>query len=514
MTGLAPSVGWLDGGSLTASAWHMGVAHPPGEPGWLAPARLAMLLPVGDIAFRASLLSALSAALCALPLLWLGRAVGGDGGGGLLAVGLALLGFGARMQAHRAEVYAPVALLLVLALAAAVCWRGARASGAIGFLLGAAAGVHPLLAAAAAPAVLVARWLRSPFGLRDAAAGLGFGVAGFAVYGWLPLRAMANPSRAWGVPDSPSRFLDVLLGRTFAANFGGEGAWLDNVLVVAERHALSGLGVAVLLAGAAWVLRREDSDAAPRRALAVAAPLWVVGNALTILPQNKAFGSNPDVLGYLFVGTLAVAPLAALGVARLRSSAVGTSIERLAPALVATGWIGLGVVALDGVRASRSGNELPRTFATSLGYGLPPGTLLMTSGNNTAFLWTHLQGVERRRADLVVVHRVLLGHEHERRRLAPDLSRLGVDWRPELRANPAPLLAGIPAAIEARAAERPSMGSVLTPHGLVWQTSGPPESDALRELRTETLSRLADSGDDEAVAVASWALEFLPRSAP
>lgn len=518
--GAAPSVDWLDGGSLTSSAWALGIPHPPGEPGWLVPARIAQLLPVGDIAFRTNVLSALAMAALAAPLLWISRALFGGRAdrAGLLAVGLGLLGYGARMQAQRAEVYGLVALLLLLGLAAALCLTGRRSSALVGLLLGLAAAVHPFLAAAAAPGMLLARALRSSFGPSDALHGVGWGLAGFAVYSWLPLRAVANPARAWGVPDSPQRFVDVLLGRAFARNFGGEEATLANAGVVFELHALSGMAASVVFAAVAmFVLRSKprahDEAARTRRALAWAAPLWVLGNALTIIPQNKVLPTNPDLLGYLLVGALALVPLLSLGIALL-DDIDGTPLARMRTPLLWVAVVAVGLQAVDGLSANRRDNQLARDFATAQTHGLPPGSLLMTSGNNTAFVWGYLQGVERRRPDVLVLHRVLLGHEHERLRLAPALTELGVPWSPALRSEPAAAFAGVspPVFIEARDPERALLGSLLRRHGVVHQLGVGPEDAALASLRETVLRDLEGPvahGDEEAALVAAMLRDLM-----
>ena len=512
VAGAAPSVGWLDSGSLLTSAMRLGVAHPPGEPGWLAPARLAQLVPVGDLAFRVNVLSALCVAACAWPLLILTRAVVGPRDEGVapevFAVGLGLLGYGARMQGNRAEVYALVALLLLGSLACAVALQGRRASAGMGLLLGLAATVHPLLAAAATPALLVARALRGRVGWRDGVHAVGWGLVGFAAYAWLPVRARVRPADAWGVPTDLGRFLDVLLGRNFARNFGGEGgAWTSNVAVVLERHALSGLGIVLLLAPAAWLLLRNRSESAEaRRALSWAAPLWLLCNAATILTQNKVFGSNPDLLGYLFVGALGVVPLGALGLAALLRRRAGTSLERLGPALVAVAWLFVGLQVVDGLAAARPHSDLARRFATAQAAELPPGAVLMVSGNDTAFVWKYLQGVERRRPDLVVIPRVLLGHPHERLRLQGPLAEAGIAWSPDLRDAPLAQLRGARRAafIEIR---EPELRAGLSSHGLVSFVGSEPESPALAALRASTLSALEGPearGDTEAALVAGF----------
>ena len=170
------------------------------------------------------------------------------------------------------------------------------------------------------------------------------------------------------------------------------------------------------------------------------------------------------------------------------------------------------------VEVDRVLGGLARRFAIAQSTALPPGSVLVTSGNNTAFVWTYLQGVEKRRADLIALHRVLLGHEHERLRLEEDLADLGVAWAPGLRASPATALKGVaaPVFVEVRDAERSFMGSELSEHGTVWQLGGGQESEALAAVRAQTLASLEGPlafGDEEAGLVAAFhrALTGYPR---
>ncbi len=504
-----PSLDWLDSGSLVASAFWMGVAHPPGEPGWLGPARLAQLLPIGDLAFRCTLLSAASLAACAWPLCRMVRALGGSARAEWMAGLLALLGVSAQLQAVRPEVYGPTLLILLWALASVVDGAGLRASAALGGLLGVGATVHPLLCAAAVPALLLARALRGSFGVADGLAAVGAGVVGLAGVAWLPLRALARPERAWGVPDTPGRGGDVVLARTFARNFGDAAeatSLADNLGVVLHVGSLGLLPLlAALAAVGAW---RSKGPAARARSWAL--PLWWLGNACTVLPQNKVFESNPDLHGYLVVGVAALAPLAAVGVERLGAArAVGSAVA----------WAACAVLLVGGAAADRSGNHLARRYATELATHLPPGAVLMTSGNDAAFAWLHLQGVERRRADLVIAHRVLLGHPHEERRLRAALEAAGLPWEPGLRTAPVEHLGGLrrPFFLELREPELAALADGrLLRHGLVagWggiPRSPPPEPPPLVALRRAALEELGSpigASDAEAQLVRAYYLEL------
>lgn len=508
----APSVFWLDSGNLVASGWTMGVAHPPGEPFWLALARLAQLLPVGDIAFRTSLVSAACLALCALPLTALCRSR--DDGlsplAGLVAPTLiiaALLGFSAQLQAVRPEVYATTLLLLLVALSA-VSVGGPRGWASLGLLMGLGVGLHPLLCLAALPALLLAGVLR-PLGDGPArpgrrevlGAGLG-GLCGLGVMLWLPLRAAARPSAAWGVPDSPSRFIDVLLARNFSRNFGGEASsFLDNLAVVGRLWVAELVPVLLLLV--LLLLYRKQASSRQTLAWVAVTALWLAGNAATILPQNKVFPSNPDLYGYLCIGAVGTLPLALRALRGLGRPALAVAVLLL---LLQVG---------QGLQASASSNFLPRTFAAGQSAGLPPGSILMTSGNDTAFTWGYLQRVERRRSDLVLLHRVLLGHEHENQRLGGPAGQaaLGVPWVPELQANPALFLEDFrrPFFLERREAEAPHIeAGLLRRHGLL--ASGSFGDDAwLAGVRNSMLSELSEprhARDAEAGLVLAYYLEL------
>ncbi len=500
---LAPSVDWLDGGNLVASAWWLGVAHPPGEPGWLAAARIGQLLPLGDIAFRANLLSALCLAACVWPIASLVRSLGGGQRALVFAVCAGLLGFSTQLQGVRAEVYAPTLLILLVALASALR-GGLRGSAAVGLLLGIGAAVHPLLCVAAVPALIAARWRRGGLGATDFGFAFAAGLVGFAAYGWLPLRAMADPGLAWGQPDTIARFIDVLLARNFAQNFGGEGSFAHNLGVVSQVWNAALLPGTALLAGWAVLQNRENGAVV---ALAWALPLWLFANALTILTQNKVLADNPDLHGYLAVGAVAVAPLAGRGLESLQGR-VGRVAELGAWALV-------GLLLLGGSAASRSDNHLARRFDTELAAQLPPGSVLMPAENSTAFGWRYLQGIERRRSDLIVVPRSLLGHRHERLRIGDGLAAAGLPWLPDLREEPLLVLGSLtrPLYLEVREPELAALrdGRLLR-HGLVAGWTGaaiaraerPQEPDRLAAVRAGVLTELeAERGGD---AVAGWTL--------
>ena len=62
---LQPTVGLEDSGELITGAYKLGVPHPPGYPMWSILAKLLTFIPIGDVAYRVNLLSAICGALAA-----------------------------------------------------------------------------------------------------------------------------------------------------------------------------------------------------------------------------------------------------------------------------------------------------------------------------------------------------------------------------------------------------------------------------------------------------------------
>ena len=71
---LAPGLTWAhdsaDGGELATAAATLGIAHPPGYPTYLLLAHVFTRLPVGEVATRTNLFSALCAASASALLAW------------------------------------------------------------------------------------------------------------------------------------------------------------------------------------------------------------------------------------------------------------------------------------------------------------------------------------------------------------------------------------------------------------------------------------------------------------
>lgn len=473
---LSPTVHWLDSSALTAAAFQLAGAHPPGEAAYILLTHPFTRLPLGDIAQRASLASALALAgagavqfMLAAWLLRTGstrvghrQADAGTRPDRLRSWGLPLLmalapclSWPLWIQAVRAEVYA---LSLLLTLGMIGC--GARAGlipGGVAFwkdtahprtsnidvrwllvaalLGGLNLGVHPLLAGLAGIPLALALLLALPktlYPARTLVLATLAGTLGYSSNLFLVLRAIANPEVGWGDATTLQGFLDLLLARTFQQNFSPftSDVLLQNLHLMLE--VMAGTAGPLLLAlaglGAALTLWRSPSMAA-----------FVLGllgcNLLSVVLQNKVLPDNPDLHGYLQLSHICLWWLAGLAVThaldQLEVRATPESplrrLHRWIPVLGAglLGTQALTSTLLSYEGANRSGDDLARRHAMAAFIGLPPGAWLVSSGNDTLFLLDYLQRIEGKRPDVLHLPRTLLTHPwfHRRQlRLNADLS--------------------------------------------------------------------------------------------
>jgi len=231
---LSPTVAWRnfgeDSGDLLVASATLGIPHPTGYPLYVLLGRVAGFLPLGTLAFRINLVSALAGAASVffLACLTLELAGASSGSGAWLASATAALLYafsqGAWSQSSVAEVYT-----LNAAFLGAILWALARAERTGGFrplalgayLFGLGFTNHLLiLAAAPALAIVVARKIASrSIGLPGIVLLLLLVMWGMSLDAYLPIRASQGPEFSWGVPNTPQRLFWVLTGRQYAGNF-------------------------------------------------------------------------------------------------------------------------------------------------------------------------------------------------------------------------------------------------------------------------------------------------------
>ncbi len=233
---LAPGLTWAnfgsDGGDLIAASATGGVAHPTGYPVYLLLARVFQMLPIGSLAYRTNLMSALAATLAAglvyslsirSLLLFKGRPNWLAGLASAYAFGLAPLLWS---QAVITEVYALHALFVVLLLYLSSDYLPAfftpkRRDSLLGLIFGLSLGNHlttvlllPLLFSSIIlkPDASTRRWGLDKGSLSWRFAWLGVGLL---VYLILPLRALSSPPVNWGNPVTLDGFGWLVSGQLY-----------------------------------------------------------------------------------------------------------------------------------------------------------------------------------------------------------------------------------------------------------------------------------------------------------
>ncbi|HSJ56596.1 MAG TPA: DUF2723 domain-containing protein, partial [Anaerolineae bacterium] len=280
---LAPGLSFdhtgTDGGDLIAAAYTLGVPHPTGYPTYTLLAWLFTRLPIGVVAYRVNLLSAVSTAAAAAFLYCSARRLlPADRPRFLLPVTTALTFAFASLpwsQAVISEVYALLGFLASLLLWLLLRWRdggGDRWLWLAALTFGVGLGNHVTLLFAA-PAALILLWPERGRWLRPRAIlpALALFVAGLSIYVYLPLAAAHRPPVNWGHPVTWERFLWLLGAKQYrifafsldpAAMPARLGTW---ALLAGDQFGWWGLALA-LFGGWGWWQRD--------RALALAAAAW------------------------------------------------------------------------------------------------------------------------------------------------------------------------------------------------------------------------------------------------
>ena len=438
---LAPGLSWgvddgaVDGGELLAAARVLGVPHPPGYPTYTLLLRLFTdAVPVGSVAYRGNLMSAVAGALAVAVLYWallrVCRYLLPDAPPRFAAASAAL-GAGVFAtsplfwsQAIVTEVYtlnalfAAALLLLAVYLALDLPWMEGRppvgertAAALMAFLLGLGLGNHLTLLAVAVPLVY---WVGAERGWRRLTSPwtLGALLAGLAVYAYLPLRAMADPPINWGDPDDLVGFLWTVSGRPYQTYvFGAPAALLPTRLADVldlTFGQFNPLGIFLGLVGGAVPLRLG----APRLFWGSLASIVVLyGYALLYQPLDFEVLLIPAFLlfsawlgvGFYWVLSLWTRYLLDQGGER---GLVGRWLVRYpATLLVAVAFLALPAtaVALNYNPLKGAGGAQGETYGRELMAAVPDGSVVLGRRERAVFSLWYMRWVEEPERDVAPV---------------------------------------------------------------------------------------------------------------
>ena len=437
-SGCAFTVQGGDAGEFMTLAATGGVAHPPGYPLFVWMLRLCNLLPVANVAWKASFAAAVFAA-GALALLHdsVRRLSGSTVAGFAAAVALGLSPTFWR-YATVAEVFAGGAFtaMLVVNVAARIeqGWRGWRAALALG--LAVATGIanhHTVILLAPLAFYAGFRCLERP--LRDTAvcaAGQGVGFLAYA--------SLALPGGAWRWGDTSS--LDGILHHLLRRDYGTfdlalsdlELAWWEHPLHFAERLPWTELfGV--------WFLLALVGLAFPRRRFVLALVATAVLAGPVFLTQ---FNVPVSGLGLVVAHRFTILPIALLCV--LAGLGFGLLERRLQQSWLP--WLLLPLAAAQGHTNRDLGNHAGWTvledYIVNTLSVVEPNAVVIVASDNLFFGGLYVQEVLKVRPDVVLLHPRMMSYPWYRAHLQaqhpdfqpvyeasiPEIVALNVESRP------------------------------------------------------------------------------------
>jgi Protein O-mannosyl-transferase TMEM260-like len=422
---LAPGITWAnngaDSGDLVTAAATLGIAHPTGYPTYLLLARLFQLLPVGDLAFRTNILSAVAAVFASLCVYVVVRSLcSGQGWISPVAAGLAALGFGLSStlwsQAVVAEVYSLNALFaaVILVYMASATRRDAESAGHAdwlqGLVVGLGLGDHVTLG------ILAVAWLATaaiadPPGIRLRLLGrrvVGVGV-GALVYLYLPLRAAAHPPINWGNPRDWAGFWWVVSGEPYRGlAFGLPPVFLHDRWIAwagSLRQQFGWIGIALGFFGLFY-------GAAQARLFAWATVVVFVAYSIFAIAYN-----TPDSAVYLIPAYLIFATWMGLGAHRLLR-AMEQWDRRITPciAILLVAFI-IWTVPTTARSVDVSHDRRAIEFATRVLAAAPVGAIVVTSADLDTFALWYYHYALGARPDVAVVVEPLLDFDWYRESL-------------------------------------------------------------------------------------------------
>jgi hypothetical protein len=400
-----------DGGDLTGAAAVSGVAHPGGYPTYLILARIFLVLPIGALAYRTTLLSVVaaiaSATLCSLIVLRSSASrLSHARVGGVLAafaLGLAPLFWS---QAIITEVYTLHALFitgltyLAVLILSATSDRRAGLVRAGGLLLGVSLGNH-LTTLLFIPAWFgVLYWCERKINLRLWLESSLCLLVGLLVYAYVPLQASQHPPINWGNAADWDGFWWLVSGRGYRGLVFG----LPTDLLVTRLQAWAGLIIAQFswpgLMLALYGLFFAPTVTAASKALTVW--LMVVYSIFAI-----GYGTS-DSSAYLLPAVIALAIWLGWGIATGLDSLTGrwSALRSVALAVVVAALFGNAVHHLPEVDASR--DSTAEDYAQAILSQAPPNAILITSKDRDTFSIWYYHYALRQRPDLVVLVEPLL----------------------------------------------------------------------------------------------------------
>lgn len=428
---LAPSVTFFDSGEFITAISCLGSPHSPGYPLFVNYAKPFTWLPFGSVAFRVNFATAVSGALACygayLLACWLLRpddnaaATTADAALRRVAAlaGALTLACSPRLwlQSNHDKPYPLVAFLVAMVLYLVLRWRESYRVGAerpsyiyaAAFLSGLGTGAHQtiiLMIPAYAFLILTMNW-RIVFRLRDFIIAFIFGVLGFAINLHLPVRATRLPLLNWADPQTKDQFLWHFLRKGYPT----ERVERDLALLWSQLNAFSIpyeftlVGFFLMILGMVAIFMKRKAEVIAYFIALCCFLLVIVGYFNTPFETiflTEEFFTPLYLFSAVFVGIgiyYIAAKLLAFGTSpRFSHLPVKTSLVLMIFTLPAA------VCARNYVKNDQHLNYVAYDYASNVLRSAPESGVLYTWGDSGAFPLWYLQGVEKMREDLDLVH--------------------------------------------------------------------------------------------------------------
>ena len=404
---LLPGMAFDDWGELQTVPHVLGISHPTGYPTYILTAWLFELLPIGSVAFRANLLAAVcvAVALAAVTSTTLRLGVRpAIAVAAAVATGAIGTVWGSAVVA---EVNGLHLAFIALIVDRSLAWADGRRTRDLalgGLLVGLSLGNHLLTAFAAPFFVLFALWEGRSTLLerkRRILAPVLAGLAGLAVYLYIPIAASFSPPLSYNHPTTFEAFRFLVTGEQFRGQYAGLftaaslGVLTDSLpaLWAATLSAATAVLPALGLVGLAiLVVRRPAFGLACAGALLVGIYVWA--NYLR-LPHYLLV---PWLL--LGIGTAVALEGAARAAETRLQGRAGRAVG--AAATVVAAVLAVALVALNLPTADRSGDTSARTYVDAVFATLPENAAILSFwGPSWPLL--HAQLVLGERPDVLIV---------------------------------------------------------------------------------------------------------------
>jgi hypothetical protein len=395
---LAPSVLPADSGEFQLTSAVLGIAHPPGYALYTMLGRLFTLIPVGDIASRVNLMSAVFSALTLGVLCYSLERHTHSRTATLIAV--ILLGTSSTFwaQSTTANIRSLTTLLTTLCLTTLLDWAESRQGTTLvlfAICFGLGVGHHASIALFAVPfgAFIFLTSPRLPLQPRRWLPALGAFAATFLVLLYLPLRSAMQPP----FDLAPIRSWHDFWGHVLALGFRGDLFYFNTWSEIMTRLGILGQilslqfgAILPIISGLAIVPLASKSW---RTALLLGGAFLT--NALAAITYRA-----PQTVEYLLPAYLALAYILAFGLGHV----MHLPRIRLISRVIAVAVLTLAVV--NGTFEARSAvmassDSTTRQLAESWTHAAPANALILANWHQATPLW-YLQLVEKQRPDITV----------------------------------------------------------------------------------------------------------------